>query len=57
MENLWRSDIDIFHCDKNEYRKGTDYNLKRIREAEIVHLHSNGICPLYQHYFKNDIES
>lgn len=54
MENLWSPDIDIFHCDKNAYKKGRDFNLKRIREADIVHLHSNGICPLYHHYFRHD---
>ena len=57
MESIWRPDIDIFHCDKNEYRKGNDYNLKRIREADIVHLHSNGVCPLYQHYFMDNPQS
>lgn len=53
MENMWRSDIDIFHCDKNAFRKGPDFNYRRIREADIVHLHSNGICPLFDKYFKD----
>ena len=51
IENLWRDDIDIFHCDKNAYRQGAQYNYQRINEADIVHLHSNGICPLYARYY------
>ena len=45
MESLWHPDIDIFHCDKNAFKKGEEYNYKRIQEADIVHLHSNGVCP------------
>lgn len=53
MESLWHPEVDIFHCDKNAYKKGEDYNYKRISEADIVHLHSNGICPLFKRYFKS----
>lgn len=56
MESLWHPDIDIFHCDKNAYKKGEEYNYKRIQEADIVHLHSNGICPLFVRYFKKKPE-
>ncbi len=54
MENMWSPDVDIFHCDKNAFRKGLDYNYRRINEADIVHLHSNGICPLYNKYYKKN---
>ena len=54
IENIWRGDLDIFHCDKNAFEKGENYNYERIKESDIVHLHSNGICPLYAKYYLNN---